>query len=237
MKRSGAFTYASSEDMKRLDSAAIQGCGIDVLSLMENAGACVATLSRLLLNGSVAGKRVVCLAGKGNNGGDGLVAARHLSNWGASVQAILASPSQDFGGVASVQLRSATSMGIPLLDAETDLAGSDLILDALLGYSARGAPREPMAGMIRRANASKVPILAVDIPSGLDPDSGVPNDPTIRARATMTLALPKEGFLNPDSKSFVGDLYIGDVSIPLKAYAEAGLEGPSFANSNIIRVG
>jgi NAD(P)H-hydrate epimerase len=230
------MTFVTAEEMKEIDGAAIDSCGIDVLSLMENAGVCVASVCRLLLKGGVAGRKVACLTGKGNNGGDGLVAARHLHNWGAHVTAVLASPKQEMGGTCSRQLATVEAMGIRLAEPSVELKGFDLLIDALLGYSSRGNPREPMAGLIRRANESGAPILAVDIPSGLDPTSGAPNEPCVAARATITLAFPKTGFLNPDSRGHVGELYLGDVSIPKSVYERFGQPGPIFEGGQVVRV-
>jgi hydroxyethylthiazole kinase-like uncharacterized protein yjeF len=111
-----------------------------------------------------------------------------------------------------------------------------ILLDALLGYNSKGAPREPLAGIIRRANSSGVPVLAVDVPSGLDPTSGEPRDPCIAAKATVTLALPKTGFLNPASRRFVGELYLGDVSIPAKVYADFQQTEPLFQQGQIVKI-
>jgi NAD(P)H-hydrate epimerase len=228
--------YVTAEEMRRVDGAAIEGCGIDVLSLMENAGAVTAILAIRIMGRRPSQMRVACLAGKGNNGGDGLVASRHLHNWGADVAVVLSTARDGLGGVAARQLRSVEEMGIPVHDAGADLVGFDILLDALLGYNAIGAPREDVAKLIRRANDSKVPILAVDIPSGLDPTTGEPSDPCITARATLTLALPKTGFLNPASRKFVGDLYLGDVSIPKRVYSEFSQNTPLFKEERIVRI-
>lgn len=228
--------YVTAEEMRRIDQAAIEKCGIDVLSLMENAGVATALLARRMLGGSACQKRIACLVGKGNNGGDGLVASRHLHNWGADVTAVLSSGREGLGEVSLRQLRSVEAMGIRVLGATADFKGFDLLLDALLGYNAKGAPREGVASLIRRANDSGVPILAVDIPSGLDPTSGEPNDPCIVAKATLTLALPKTGFLNPASREFVGDLFLGDVSIPRQVYAEYSVASMLFKEGQVVRI-
>jgi len=114
---------------------------------------------------------------------------------------------------------------------------ADVVLDALLGYSLDGPPREPEAGLIRIANSNGLPILALDLPSGLDPDSGLPHDPTIRATRTVTLALPKVGLLRPEAASSVGELWLADISVPPTAYAEVGIvPGPLFAESDLVRI-
>jgi NAD(P)H-hydrate epimerase len=230
------FVYVTADEMKAMDEATIQRYRIDVLSLMENAGVATALLAKRMLGGSVRGKRIACLTGKGNNGGDGLVASRHLVDWGAEVAVVLSSGREELGGAGARQFEFAVAAEIPVLGVEADLTGYDLILDALLGYSSKGAPREPMAGLIRRANDSEVPILAIDIPSGLDPTTGTPNDPCVVAKATLTLALPKTGFLNPESRRFVGDLYLGDVSIPVQVYRDFRQTRLLFEEGQIVRI-
>jgi NAD(P)H-hydrate epimerase len=111
-----------------------------------------------------------------------------------------------------------------------------VILDALVGYSLQGPPREPIASLIRAANRSNAPVIALDIPSGLDGDSGQAFDPTIRA--ATTLALPKAGLMQPAARDWVGDLYLADISVPAQVYQRLGLEtGPIFAASDIVPVG
>jgi len=236
LRQQGGMTYVTADEMKAIDTQAIETYGIGVLSLMENAGVATALLCSRMLGGRLGARRIACLTGKGNNGGDGLVAARHLRNWGADVTVVLSSRREEVGDICSRQLASAEAMGIPLLGPAVELGGYDLLIDALLGYNSRGNPREPMAGLIRRANASNVSILAVDVPSGLDPTAGTPGDPCVTAKATLTLALPKTGFLNQASRRFVGELYLGDVSIPAKVYEGLHQKLPLFEGDRLIKV-
>jgi NAD(P)H-hydrate epimerase len=229
------LAYLTSEEMKEADEEAIDGFGIDVLSLMENAGLAVAALARLFLDGSIVGRRVGVLVGKGNNGGDGLVAARHLHNWGADVR-IMLSDREAIGQVPSRQLAAVEKAGVPLYGAGGSLAGFDLVIDSLLGYNSKGNPREPVRGMILNANISGAPILAVDIPSGLDATAGVPNDPCVIARATLTLGFPKTGFLNPRCRRYVGQLYLGDVSLPLEIYRKYSQSATLFEKESAVRI-
>ncbi|MDV3293846.1 MAG: NAD(P)H-hydrate epimerase [Nitrososphaerales archaeon] len=235
MKLVKGIAYLTAEEMRQLDETATQDFGVDVLSLMENAGVATASIAKEMLGGDPRGKSVACLAGKGNNGGDGLVATRHLSNWGADVSVILAARPDELEGVPAKQFSTMRSSGAKVLTSNAELGGYDLLLDALMGYNARGDPREPIAGLIRKANASGVPILAVDLPSGLEPTTGAPNDPCIIAKATVTLALPKTGFLNPKSKKFTGQLYLADISIPRALYRRYRAV-PPFAKDAIIRL-
>ena len=115
------------------------------------------------------------------------------------------------------------------------LPEADLVIDALLGFSLAGPPEGATAGLIAAANEHPAPILAVDLPSGLDATSGEISDPCIRAEATLTLALPKTGLLVPGAREVVGDLFVGDIGVPSAAYARIGVElGPLFAAAEIL---
>lgn len=236
MKAVDGLVYVTSDEMRMIDEETIEQYSVDVLSLMENAGALTAEMARRVLGGRVAGKRVACIVGKGNNGGDGLVAARHLHNWGAEASVVLSAARAELGDIPSRHLRTVEKMRLSVSEGDADFGSFDLIIDALLGYNARGDPREPVAGLIRQANKAGRPILALDIPSGLDPTSGVPNSPCIEAKATITLGFPKTGFLNPASRRCVGELYLGDVSIPVEVYRRHLQSTPPFESGTIVRV-
>jgi NAD(P)H-hydrate epimerase len=235
LKSRGGLSFVSAEEMAKIDSLAIEDYHVDVLSLMENAGVASANAARLMLRGSVKGKQVACLVGKGNNGGDGLVAARHLHNWGAEVTVFLSGRVDELRDITARQLR-AMGKSARVEEGPGDFAGFDLLVDALLGYNSKGNPREPVSSMIRRANESRRRVLAIDVPSGLDPTNGGPYEPCLVAEATITLALPKTGFLNPASKRFVGDLFVADISIPVEVYELLSVKAPDFGAEQIVRV-
>jgi len=222
--------------MREMDEQTIGGYSIDVMSLMENAGLGTAEIAKHMLNGEVRGKRVACLAGKGNNGGDGFVASRHLHDWGADVTLVLAAQRESVVGVPAEQLRPLEKMGLRIAPLGTPLSDFALLIDALLGYGAKGDPREPVASLIRDANGSGVQILALDLPSGLDSMTGEPYEPCIRAKATVTLGLPKVGFLNPRAGMFLGDLYLADISIPPEVYAIRGQAPGLFDKARVVRI-
>jgi NAD(P)H-hydrate epimerase len=168
-----------------------------------------------------------------------MAAARRLSIWGADVAVDLAQPRHAVQGVPAQQLAILERMSVALHDLDgtfsSDLGTADLVIDALIGYSLRGTPQEPVATLIRQANASGTPVLALDIPSGLNPDTGEPSDPTIRAAATLTLAIPKAGLLKPAAREWVGDLYVADISVPPTVYRRLGLTvGPFFRRGDIV---
>lgn len=236
MKSDRELVYLTGEEMAKLDRIAIDEFGLDVLILMENAGTAVARLVRVMLGGSVAQRSVCCLVGKGNNGGDGLVAARHLCNWGARTTVIQAGEKNELRDVPARQFATVERMGIGIGGSDSDFGKPDLIVDALLGYSSKGSPRGPVRDLVLRANESKSAIVAVDLPSGLDATSGEPNDPCIRAGATITFGLPKTGFLNPSARSLIGELYLADISLPAELYARFGQKSGLFQKDTILKV-
>jgi NAD(P)H-hydrate epimerase len=233
------------EQMSRVDRIMVDELGIEVLQLMEVAGQAVAAWAReRFLGGDARGKTVLVLAGSGGNGGDGMVAARFLHGWGARPAVWLSHDPDRLHGAAAHQLRSLHSLGLPIHpplepgrhDAGP-LPGADLIVDALLGFGLSGAPSGPAAHLIVAANAHPAPILAVDLPSGIDARTGDPYDPCIRADATLTLALPKTGLLTAAARPLIGELAVADIGIPPEVYARLGVRvGPLFAERSIVRV-
>src|SRR6516165_9320282 len=227
--------------MREVDRIMVDELHIELLQMMENAGRCLAAHTRSWLSGQVRGRQVVVLAGSGGNGGGGLVAARRLTIWGAAAAVVLGQSRSEVRGVPAHQLEILHRMGVPVWTPGQSppdaLAHADAILDALIGYSRQGPPREPIASLIRAANRADAPVIALDAPSGLDGDSGQAFDPTIRAASTLTLALPKAGLLRPAARQWVGDLYLADISVPAQVYQRLGIEtGPVFAASDIVPV-
>lgn len=234
------------DQMSRVDRIMANDLSVDVLQLMELAGQAVAMWARERFLGDAWGKRVVVLAGSGGNGGDGMVAARLLHAWGAHAEVWL---SHDPGalqahGAAAHQLRSLISLSLPIhlppgskQDDFLDLPDVDLIIDALLGFGLNGPPSGEAARLINATNGHRAPVLAIDLPSGLDAWTGIPYDPCIRAEATLTLALPKTGLLDPASRSVVGELAVADIGIPPAVYARVGVSvGSLFRERSIVRV-
>jgi hydroxyethylthiazole kinase-like uncharacterized protein yjeF len=230
------LVYLTAEEMAEFDRAAIEDFGIDEIILMENAGVVVAHAARRLLDGKIEGRKICCLVGKGNNGGDGLVAMRHLHNWGAKAKVVLGGDRIDLREMPAKQLSIIEKMGIPVGGPDEDFDGAELLVDALFGYNLKGNPREPTAGLIRRANSSKIKALAVDIPSGLDATTGDPGDPCIVAKATVSLGLPKTGFLNPEARRLLGSLYVADISFPDALYAKHSQKKGLFAKDSLVQV-
>lgn len=224
------------EQMATVDRAMVEVLGLDIRQVMETAGRQVGIFARRMrLGDDPTGRRIVVLCGTGGNGGDGMVAARYLQGWGAEVRVVLSrEPDPERHAVAAHQLRVLRAMGMPA-GVSIDIPACDLIIDALLGFSTRSAPAGPTADLICAANRAGTPILAIDLPSGLQASTGEVFDPTIRATTTLTLGLPKTGLLTESAKPAVGELWIADIGIPLAAYAAAGITvGPAFARDEFL---
>jgi NAD(P)H-hydrate epimerase len=217
------FPAVTRAQMMEVDRSMIEEYGITLLQMMENAGRDLALLSRQILGGTLQNKRVAVLCGGGNNGGGGMAAARHISNWGGDVYVSVALPLVSLKDAPVHQLDTLGAMEIPI--SEKFPSGNfDLIIDALVGYGLQGAPRGKFADWIDLANRSTIPILSLDIPSGLDADTGHPPGACIRAHTTLTLALPKIGMRREGAKDFVGILFLGDISVPPGLLQNMGLE-------------
>lgn len=228
----------TSKEMAELDRKLVEEYHIELQLMMENAGRALAVQASRLAGGSVLNRRVLVMAGKGNNGGGGLVAARHLHNWGARVEVALASSVHELKDVPTKQLLILHSMKILILEASAKVKANDfdLIVDALLGYNQKGSPRGRIAQLVRMANDSGKPILALDIPTGLGPDDGSPHEPCVKATQTLTLAFPKSSLLNKDAKTYVGELFLADISVPRELYLKFGDEAPSFDGQGIVEI-
>lgn len=234
--------FLTTDQMREVDRVMIEDYQILLIQMMENAGRNLAHLARTrFLDGDPRSKSVVVLSGTGGNGGGGLVCARRLHAWGASVLVVTTRPIEAYRGVPAHQLGIVQRMGIPVLPAsQRTLAPTpDLVIDAVIGYSLHGAPRGTAAKLIEWCNTQDAPVLSLDTPSGLDTTAGIEHEPTVRATATMTLALPKEGLRSPAAEAIVGELYLADISVPPSLYASDALQlpvGSLFAQKEIIRI-
>jgi len=237
--RSDEVPAVTVAQMREIDRLMVDELGITLEQMMENAGRALAELARRTLR-DPRGHRITVLAGPGGNGGGVLVAARRLAIWGAEVSVALASPAAQMHPVPAHQFAIVGGMGIEVFEPQAplpDIARSALVLDGVFGYSLAGAPRGHSAELIMAANESHVPILALDVPSGLSADTGEPFEPTIRAHQTLTLALPKIGLLVPRARPYVGELFVADISVPAQLYRRLGLAvGPIFAAGDILSV-
>lgn len=206
----------------------IEDVHIELVQMMENAGRSLADLAIRVFDP----RTVVILAGRGGNGGGGLVAARHLANRGRAVRVVLGAGEGDMSPVPAHQLDILHRMGASIV---SDPPGADVVVDALIGYSLRGDPAGRTAELIEWANRQAAPVLSLDAPSGLDVTTGLAGDPCVRASATLTLALPKAGLLV--AREHVGRLYLADISVPRLVYERMGLQvGDVFSADPIVEI-
>ncbi|HRY29562.1 MAG TPA: NAD(P)H-hydrate epimerase [Elusimicrobiota bacterium] len=204
--------------MRGLDRRAA-ALGVPGAVLMENAGRAVADAVGTILNPPPA-SRIAVFCGGGNNGGDGLVAARHLADAGFQPRVALALPPERFQGDALFHWKKLLDRKIPyavfqslqkLLEFLGDFSAA---VDALLGTGFHGAPREPFRSLIVFLNGSSAPVTAVDVPSGLDADTGRVDDVAVRADLTVTLGLPKRGLVKKSARPWTGLLRVADIGFP-----------------------
>jgi len=205
------------EQSRAIDQIAIDRYGMSGLVLMENAGrGCAELLLRLGLKG-----RATICCGHGNNGGDGMVIARHLENAGVEVQVGLFADVGQVKGDALANLQIVQAAGTPLTvfssgvaeeEAAGFLQGADWVVDALLGTGVTGPVRGAAAAVISAINRQSRPVLAVDLPSGLDCDTGKPWGECVKATDTATMVAPKQGFAV--AQSWTGTVHVIDIGIP-----------------------
>lgn len=220
---------ATAAQMKEFDRRASDDFGVPGIVLMENAGREVFEAAREAL-GDPRGKRVTVVAGRGNNGGDGFVAARRLIEAGALVSVYLLGRPDEVRGDAKANLDILLDSGvpIPIVSAAEELSSSlcccDLIVDAIFGTGLSGEVAGLASEVIRAVNASGIPVISVDVPSGLDADSGSVLGDCVRADRTVTFALPKIGLVTYPGAACVGRLIVADIGIPKCLYEEVGVE-------------
>ena len=218
-------TVLNREQTREVDRRAVAEYGMSGLVLMENAGRGVADfLCRLGMSGPV----VIC-CGKGNNGGDGFVVARHLDLRGVPVRVLLCAEPQELIGDAATNFGILQKLGVPIefFGKQHDderlkrlLAGAAWVVDALLGTGATGSPRPPIDAVIEGLNDSRLPIVAIDVPSGLDCDTGTAAETTVRARHTCTFVAQKPGFLTPGAERYTGEVHVLDIGAPRRLLEE-----------------
>ena len=213
--------------VRELDRIAIEELGMPGLVLMENAGR---NIAELILQGGPC-RHVLIACGRGNNGGDGLVVARHLDLQNVQVDVLLTAPPESLSPDAAANLNwlAASRVRIhrwPAKDTPTLAAlfdelphAFDWVVDALLGTGTRGEPRPPLAELIEQLNAVSARKLAVDVPSGLDADTGQSSATTFRADVTATLAAKKPGLVAESAREYVGQLEVLSIGVPIGLYA------------------
>ena len=221
--------FVTSETMRAIDSECIDKLGIPGLKLMENAGVgTVRFIEREL--GPQKDRTVTVVCGKGNNGGDGFVIARELRRSGASVSVYLVGHRDDVSGDARTNLGRLGLENVVELSDGRSIAGfvevmtkSDFIVDAVFGTGFNGVPRGLSGTVIGQMNACGRPVLAVDVPSGLNATTGIAEGECVNAAWTCTMGLSKRGFYIDHGRACVGKLHVVDIGVPAKAIEAVGV--------------
>jgi NAD(P)H-hydrate epimerase len=237
----------STGQMRKVDDLMINKYGIELTQMMENAGANLAELAINLMKKNSENpnpKNVVISCGLGNNGGGGMVAARHISNHGFNVTVVLTGAESKLKSIPLKQWNILKKFPVGMIIANSsDILGvfneADLIIDAIIGYGMHGELKGIPAHIIHEILNTQIQnVLSLDSPSGLNTTTGEFNEKLcIKAYATMTLALPKTGLVQDNVKECVGRLYIADISVPPDLYKEIGYESQRlFIDSSIIKV-
>ena len=217
------------EEVRAVDRGAIEVLGIPGVILMENAGRnCVDAIEDFLnsnFNSSSNApdvSQVAILAGPGNNGGDGYVIARHLAMRGFTVKTLIICPREKITGDAAVNLQAILALrhdvqfltSGQLTGLAQLLAEFDLVVDAIGGTGIRGTLRGDVAAAVEQINAAGKPTVAVDIPTGLDCDTGLADGPVVRADLTVTFVAPKKGFDSDGASDYTGKVVVADIGVP-----------------------
>ena len=238
-------------EMRRIDQDTIEGIGIPGIVLMETAGSAIV---HAIEQHYPTCQRIGIFAGKGNNGGDGIVIARQLAHIGRDVFLFLVSPQESFTGEAHINLQIAKRLtasfgnlqaapkgGLRIEEIPTDIAlepdasrdndtslnhiaSCELLVDAIFGTGLRGAVRSPIASIINVINSLPIPVLSVDLPSGLDADTGQPLGTCVQADRTVTIGLPKRGLLIHPGAELAGKLEVVDIGFPEQVVDAQGIK-------------
>jgi len=206
----------SVKEMQELDKIAIEEIGIPSLILMENAGRCVAEVAMDMLKG-LSNKKVAIFCGRGNNGGDGFVAARHLLNKGIDIEVFLIGKIKDLKDDPKINASILKNLGVEIKEitapVEIDVS---LIIDAIFGIGLKGEVTSPIKEIIDDINKKGLEVLSVDIPSGLDGDRGIALGTSIKATKTLTIQFPKKGFYINHGPEYTGEILIADIGLGFK---------------------
>jgi NAD(P)H-hydrate epimerase len=224
---SSALPHLTSRQVKEVDALAQERFGISVEWLMEAAGWQVARFC---------GKPAAVVCGVGNNAGDGLAAARHLHRWGRLVN-VCCLDADRLRGPAEKELTALRRIGVEVR-SELDLHGARVVVDAIFGTGLSRAPEGRFAEWIEAINASRLDVIAVDVPSGLDADTGSAYAPSVKASATLTLGLPKPGLRKGDGPRLSGGVLVADIGMPFEAYSAIGIDVPRdlFAVEQLVKL-
>jgi len=207
--------------MRKIDTLATEKFGIPSLILMENAGRSIADEAKKMLKSK--SSLILILCGYGNNGGDGFVAARHLFNRGYNVEIILIGKNKKMSEDTNINFQIARKIKIKIKkiirtkdfnSVFKAMRKSQLLIDAIFGIGIKGELSGFYCRLIEKINSLQLPVLSIDIPSGLDADRGIAIPVSIKATKTVTMGFVKEGFLANSAKKYLGKVVIADISLP-----------------------
>lgn len=231
--------------MRDVQRVALEEFGFDILQITENGARAAAMLALAMLGGKGRGQRIVMLCGGGNKGATGLAAARHLANFGFRVDPVLGVVEEDISFTARRQIQILRESGIlepadlesTELTLEEQLAAADLVVDALIGYGLEGPPTGIAAAITELAETARRPVLALDVPTGVNASTGEVSTPAMRATTTLMLDLPKQGAMAPSARMNAGELYIADIGIPRAVHERLGIPvGQLYSEGPIVRL-
>jgi hydroxyethylthiazole kinase-like uncharacterized protein yjeF len=207
----------TSAQAREVDRLVAERFATPVSWLMEAAGWQVARHCR---------GRTYVVAGRGNNGGDGLAAARHLHRWGR-LAGVACLDEAALSGPAADEARALRALGVEIGDRlDPAMGGAQVVIDALLGTGLSRPAEGRVAEWIGMINQSGRRVVSVDVPSGLDADSGTAGGACVRAALTVTLGLPKPGLLHGQGPALAGEVWVADIGVPFEAYAAIGIDLP-----------
>jgi hydroxyethylthiazole kinase-like uncharacterized protein yjeF len=226
--RPRALPALTSAQVREVDRLAAERFRIPVEWLMEAAGWQLARHCR---------GRTAVVCGKGNNGGDGLAAARHLHRWGR-LHSVACADAEALAGPAAREVDALRALGVEI-ETEPRFDGAQVVLDAIFGTGLRRPPEGRYAEWIAAINASGKRVIAVDVPSGLDADTGDAFEPTVSATVTVTLGLPKAGLLTAAGPAQAGEVWVADIGVPFDCYSLLGIQVPDhlFAMHDRLQLG
>ena len=241
-KIESTYLKIDTPQMIEVDRLMMEEYHIELIQMMENAGRCLAIVARdRFLEKDPQDKKIAVLVGTGGNGGGALVCARRLHSWGANVEVYTTANAEKFTPISMHQYHILRRMKVPILSGEElpKEGDYDLLIDGIIGYSVKGNPYGLPKVMIQWLNERTEKVLSLDTPSGLDLTSGTVHDPTVNAKATLTLAMPKKGLFEDTAKTIVGELYLGDISVPPQLYQEPSLNLEAmnvFRYADVVRI-
>ncbi|MBU1006114.1 MAG: NAD(P)H-hydrate epimerase [Candidatus Omnitrophica bacterium] len=211
----------SVREMRELDRRAIEEKGVPAIMLMENAGRSVSDVILDMLGADARSKKVSVFCGTGNNGGDGFVTARYLAEKGVCVRVYIVGDHFRIKGDPAINLSILEKSRLEIKEITSFIdIDADLIIDAIFGIGLKGDVREPGRDIISGINKKSFPIVSIDVPSGLDADTGEVLGVAIKAGKTVTMQFAKKGFYINEGPEHTGEVLVVDIGIPEELCAE-----------------